>query len=115
MFKRIESYWIQIIAHNFFTLRYTHGPLPPGTNVHANISLSMFSTLFKATDPSPTYAATAIVESWTFYKPDGTKSEAQAGRGFSQNAIAVENCATITFALQGLRTQAIAQINILTL
>jgi len=114
MVNRIDGYWISIIAPGFFVVRDTL-PFPPGTNVYASISLSDVNTLFAANDPDPKFATTAFVESWTFYNPDGSESEPQVGMGFSQNAVEVENCATIKFALVGDRVAATAQINIFTL
>src|SRR5437763_12014592 len=98
MLNRIDGYWILIIAPSFFVQRFTLDPLPAGTNVYATISLSDVNTLFAANDPDPKFATTAFVESWTFYRPDGTESEPQVGMGFTQNAVAVDNCARITFA-----------------
>jgi hypothetical protein len=113
MLNRVDGYWIEIIAPKFFLVQeFTLDPLPPGTNVYANISLSDVNTLFEASDPDPKFAATAFIESWTFYKPDGSESAPEPGMGFNQNAVAVENCARIKFALVGQRVAAIAQINI---
>jgi hypothetical protein len=80
MVKSIEGYWMSIVAPGFFVQRFTLGPLPPGTNLYASISLSDVNTLFAANQPDPKFATTAFVESWTFYKPDGTESGLQVGR-----------------------------------
>ena len=66
MLNRIEGYWMSIIAPGFFVIRFTLDPLPLGTNVYANISLSDVNTLFARNDPDPKFASTAFVESWTF-------------------------------------------------
>jgi hypothetical protein len=113
MVNRIDGYWISIIAPGFFIVRDVL-PFAPGTNVYASISLSEVNTEFAANDPNPKFSTTAFVESWTFYNPDGSESEPQLG-GFTQNAVEVENCATIKFTLVGDRVAAIAQINIFTL
>jgi hypothetical protein len=115
MLKRIDGFWISIIASSFFVQRSTLDPFPPGTNVYANISLSSVNTLFASNAPDPKFAAIAFVESWTVYNPDGTQSQPQAGMGFNQNAIFIENCATITFVLFGERVAALAQIDVFTL
>jgi hypothetical protein len=118
MLNGIQGYYMVVIAPGFFVQRFTLDPLPPGTNVYANVSLSDINTLFYRNDPDPKFAATAFVDSWTVYEPDGTQSAPQQGplrANFNQNAIWVENCATITFALIGWRAEATAQINILTL
>ena len=106
---------MSIIAPGSFELRDTLGPFPVGTNVYASISLSEVNTLFAANDPDPKFSVTALVESWTFSEPDGTESAPQLGMEITQNAVAVDNCATIKFALFGERVTATAQINILTL
>lgn len=90
------------------TFELTFGPLDPGNNILANISLSQINTL-NASDP--TFAAVGWIDSWTFYQGDGTESDPQQGDGFGQNAVFVPNCATIKFALFVERAWAIAQIN----
>jgi hypothetical protein len=116
MLTRIEGYWMAIIAPGTFTVFLTLDPLPLGTNVYANISLSDVNTLFSGNDPDPKFAVNAVAESFTFYNPDGTQSAPQRVElpGL-QNAIAVQNCATITFTLHGSRVAAVAQVNIFTL
>lgn len=114
MLNSIDGRWIDIIAPGFFFLEDTVGPFPLGTNVYASIALSQVNTLFSGNDPDPTFAVEGFVISWTFYNPDGTESAPQGGVSFTQNAIAIQNCATITFALAGERVAAIAQINVIT-
>ena len=115
MLTSVNGYWMEVVAPSFFfTQTFTLDPLPPGTNVYANISLSDLNTIFEAKDPDPSYVATAYIDSWTTYQPDGTESAPQTGSGFSQNAVAVENCARINFSLVGERVVAIAQVNIFT-
>jgi hypothetical protein len=112
MLKRIDGYWMSAIAPGGVVLRLTLDPLPPGTNVYASISLSAVSTMFVS--PDPPFWCVASVESWTFYMADGTESAPQTGMGDHQNAVAVDNCARITFALVALQAYAIAQVNIFT-
>jgi len=113
MLRRIEGYWISIISPgSFFMLRFTAGPFPPGTNVYANIALSEVNTMFSGNDPDSKFAADANIVTWTFYEPNGTQSAPQVGDS-SSNAVAVDNCATITFMLSGARVAAKAQINVL--
>ena len=114
MLKGIDGYWMRIIAPGYFTQWFTLGRLPLGTNVYASISLSEVNTSFAHNNPNPKFVAQAYVASWTFYKPDGTESEPEQGIQGVQNAIAVENCATIKFALIGEQVAAIAQINVIT-
>jgi hypothetical protein len=113
MLKRIEGFWMSIIAPGVFVQRFTLDPLPRGTNVYASICLSEVNTMATESDPNAKFIATAAVESWTFYRPDGTKSYPPSSGMAIQNAIAVENCATITFALVGWRVAATAQINLM--
>jgi len=115
MVSRIDGYWMEVIAPIFFFQEFTLDPLPPGTNVYASISLSDVNTLFAGNTPDPTFVATAYIESWTFYQPDGTESDPQTGNLlFNQNAVWVENCARIKFALFRERVVASAQINVFT-
>lgn len=111
----IEGFWIEIIAPKFLFLEFTSDPFPPGTNVYGNISLSTVDTLFAANDPDPKFAAEAFIVSWTFYQADGSESAPQTPDLFWQNAIGVNNCARITFALAGERVAALAQINLFTI
>jgi hypothetical protein len=114
--SRIEGYWIAVVAPQFTVLQeFTTDPFRPGTNVYASISLSEVNTLFEANAPNPRFAASAWIMSWTFYRPDGSESRPQSGGPlFTQNAVGVDNCARITFALAGQRVAATAQINIFT-
>ena len=115
MLNGIDGYWMSVIAPEFFFQSFTLDPLPRGTNVYANVSLSSVNTLFEADDPDPKFSIEAYIVSWTFYQADGTESEPQVGMGFNQNAVFVQNCARITFALAGQRVAADAQINVFTL
>jgi len=127
MLKRIEGYWMEIIASNGAFLRLTIDPLPRGTNIYASISLSTVGNYpgFEADRPyeRAEFAAAAFVQTWTVYKPDGTESEPQFDPQvlkrdrniFTQNTLMIENCARITFALYGIQVNAIAQINIFAL
>src|SRR5437763_9656181 len=83
MVNHIDGYWMSVIAPGFFLQRFTLDPLPQGTNVYANISLSFVDTLFAANDPDPKFSVEAFVESWTFYQSDGTESDHKPGRGFN--------------------------------
>ena len=112
MLKRIDGYWISIVAPIFFLQRFTTDPFPKGTNVYASISLSFVDTLFASNSNDPKFAVEAFVDSWTFYQPDGTESAPQTGSGFNQNAVGINNCARITFLLAGERVAADAQVNI---
>ena len=114
MVSRIDGYWMAILAPgDTFLQEFTTDPFRPGTDVYASISLSEVNTLFEANDRNPKFAVSAWIVSWTFYRPDGTQSPPQPGGPlFTQNAVAVDNCARITFALGGRRVAATAQINI---
>lgn len=113
MVQRVDGYWIAALGPEVLQ-EFTLPALPQGTNVYANISLSQVNTLFEGNSPDPTFTANAFIDSWTVYNPDGTQSSPQSGNGFVQNAVELENCATITFILFVERAWAIAQINILT-
>lgn len=116
MLTTVTGYWLEIIAGaNFFLIEFTLDPLPPGTNVYANIALSDVFNYFGDNVTDPKFVATAYIESWTFYRDDGTESAPQLGMGFNQNAVAVNNCARITFALVGVQVSATAQVNVFTL
>jgi hypothetical protein len=111
---RIDGFFIDLIAPIEGLIEFTTDPFPPGTDVYANISISTMDTLFEGKLPDPTFAATAFVNWWTFYLPDGTESAQQDGSGFAQNAVGINNVARINFLLFGERVFAIAQINIFT-
>lgn len=113
MLKRIDGYTMTVIAPNFALVEFHLDPLPPGTNVWANISLSNVNTLFEGNNPDPKFAVDAYIAYWTFYNPDGSESQPQPdGSVYFKNAVGVENCARIVFDLFGWRAAAIAQINI---
>ena len=114
MVSRIDGRWIEIISPGFFVLDFDER-FRPGTNVYASISLSQVNTLFFRNADDPKFAATAFIEGWTVYEADGSESPLLGpGIDFTQNAVAVDNCASIRFALAGERVTAIAQINIST-
>jgi hypothetical protein len=103
---------MEIIAPSFFVLGFDER-FPPGFNVYANISLSDVNTLFVRNAEDPKFAAVAFIEGWTFYQADGRESPVQGHvANFKQNAVQVDNCASIRFALLGERVAAIAQINL---
>jgi hypothetical protein len=117
MLKTSGHYCLEVIAPGSLIVeRLTLNPFPPGTNVYASISLSGINTLFEgASERDPHFTAVAYVESWTFYQTDGTESGPQTVTNqFTQNAVMVENCARITFALAGAGVNAFAQINVFT-
>jgi len=115
MVNRIDGYWIETISSFSALQEFTLPALPPGTNVYANISVSFVDTVFFGNSPDPKFVAAAFIDSWTFYQSDGTESAPQPGSGFNQNAVAVDNCASIKFILFVEQAWAIAQINIFTL
>jgi hypothetical protein len=124
MLKRIEGYWMAIVAPSFSVQAFTLDPLPRGTNIYASISLSNVVNFLGFRDDTPPdrrgeFAADAYVESWTFYNSDGTESLPQfpppVRSSSTQNAVMVENCARIKFVLYGFQVNAIAQVNIFTL
>jgi hypothetical protein len=45
-----------------------------------------------------TFLAQAWIDSWTFYRADGSESEPPTGE-FTQNGVFAQNCATINFKL----------------
>jgi hypothetical protein len=115
MLKRIESFFIAIIAPRFFGLEFTQS-FPPGTDVHATISLSSLNTsLPNLLDPDPHFNVGARVVSWNSFLTGGGEGPRIFAESTSQNAVSVANCARITFQLFGERVAARAQINIFTL
>ena len=42
----VEAVWMYAIASHEFLEEYTLGPLPPGTDVYASMSISMLDTKF---------------------------------------------------------------------
>jgi hypothetical protein len=115
MLKTVTGYWLRIIARsNFVGIDFTSDPFPPGTNVYANITLNELNTYFYADSTNPKFSATGYITYWTYYREDGTESEPQQPRGLTQNAIAINNCARINFALEGIGVVTTAQVNIFT-
>ncbi|MFZ0308226.1 MAG: hypothetical protein WCC89_01615 [Candidatus Sulfotelmatobacter sp.] len=112
----IGSYWIEAIGLSV-TCTYTTDPLAPGNNVYANVSLSWVDTLatLGLGSPNAMFSASAFIQSWTFYEPDGSQSPQQYGNGLYQNAVFVNNCATITFAVIVAQAVGMAQANVFTL
>ncbi len=108
------SFWfftLEGISSYFGMVDVTFGPLDPGNNILANISLSQINTVFAGNSSDPKFVASAWIDSWTFYQDDGTESPPQQGAGFTQDAVFVPNCATIKFVLIVEQAWAIAQIN----
>jgi hypothetical protein len=114
MLKTVTGFWLEVIARSFVLIEFTTDLFPPGTNVYANISLSDIFTYFEDAAIGPKFAAIGYIESWTFYREDGTESEPQISMGFNQNAVAVNNCARIKFGLNGIQVSTTAQVNIFT-
>ncbi len=112
----IGSYWIEASGLSV-TYAYTTEPLAPGTNIYANVSLSWVDTLttLGLGSPNATFSAAAFIQSWTFYQPNGSQSPQQYGNGLNQNAVFVNNCATITFAVIVAQAVGMAQANVFTL
>jgi hypothetical protein len=111
---RVDGYYIALIAPIEGLIEFTTDPFPKGSDVYANISISATDTLFSGKLDDPTFAATAFVNWWTTYLPDGSESAQQTGSGFDQNAVGVNNVARINFILFGERVYSVAQINIFT-
>jgi hypothetical protein len=112
LFTSVTGYWLRILAPNDLLVQdFTLGPLPIGTNVYANISLNEVNTYFTPDSVEPKFSAAGYIPYWTTYRDDGTESEYE-GMGFNQNAVAINNCARITFALQGKHVAATAQVNV---
>ena len=114
MLNDVEGFFMEVIANTSVIQEFDLGPLPPGTDVYATISLSHLNTTFSSKSDESTFAATAYVESWTVYNPDGTESARAPELHFAQNAVAVFNCARIKFVLAGKAVAAVAQINAFT-
>jgi hypothetical protein len=118
MLKRIEGYFMQAgfsgpagASH----VEYHHPPgglLPPGSNVYATISLSSQNIKEVSGSKIPPSFVMAIISEWTVYQPDGSQSKPITNDyEFTQNAISVRNCASMTFTLHTSSCDAIAQIN----
>jgi hypothetical protein len=114
MLTSVNGYWLEVVTPASFVIEFTSDPFPPGTNVYANISLSDANNYFEDASISPRFVATGYIEWWTVYQADGTESAPYLGMGFNQNAVAVNNCVRIRFALVGFRVSATAQVNIFT-
>ena len=109
----VDGYWMSVVTSSEFLQTFTLDRLPPRTDVYATIALSEVNTGFFANSDNPKFVATAVIDSWTTYQPDGTESPVQRGSSqFPQNAVWVENCARITFYLFGVHVAASAQINV---
>jgi hypothetical protein len=116
MLTTVTGFWLRIIARSsFVSQEFTLGPLPPGTNVYANISLNELNTYFDTDTTNSKFSATGYIPFWTHYREDGTESDQIESMGFNQNAVQVNNCARIWFVLEGIQVAASAQVNIFTL
>jgi len=108
----IQGFFIELYQPFSGLLDYTTDFFPPGTDVFANISLSMVDTE-PENMPGPTFAAVGYVRWWTSYLPDGTEGPQQGEvANFAQNAVGVKNVARINFELFVESAFAVAQINI---
>lgn len=113
MLTTVNGYWLRIIAPSDFVLQEITLAFPPGTNVYANISLNELNTYFLANSTDPKFSATSYIPYWSFYLDDGNESQRE-GMGFNQNAVAINNCASIRFVLEGIHVAATALVNIFT-
>ena|ERR1700676_181950 len=114
MLTSIESFFIEVIAPRSFPLQFTQ-KFPPGTDVHATISLSFLNTsLPNILEPDPHFDAVANVVSWTVHLTGGGEGPRVFADSFNLNAASVGNCASITFRLFAERAAAKALINIYT-
>jgi hypothetical protein len=111
MLNRIEGYYMRVLSYGpKVTQVFSLPPLPRGTNVYATISLSWFESF--APPREPFGRADAHIGSWSIYGPDGEEQKPTSGY-FFQNALGLENCASINFVLTGINIEATAQINIM--
>ena len=120
MITDIGSYYIDAVGPIEASIGLTvppaeQPPFPPGTTVHATISISHLDTLFEGRPPDPTFSASAFIDSWTVHQPDGSESSPESGSGFTQNSVHLENCARINFLLFVQRAWAVAEVNVFTL
>jgi hypothetical protein len=85
MLQAVEGYYLSASTSGpgMFIHQYTHGPLPPGTNVYATISLSSYNNQYRPRHPDPTGAAIAFIDSWTVYQENGTQSAPIRGNDFT--------------------------------
>ncbi|HYT77099.1 MAG TPA: hypothetical protein VEL79_20250 [Vicinamibacterales bacterium] len=106
-------FWTIRLLSAFDALQMVTSPLlPPGTNVYATTSVSQINTLFFGNSPDPTFTATAFIWSWTVYEQDGSQSPPQSPPDFFQNAVRINNCATVTFAVFVERAWTYALLNV---
>ncbi len=114
MLKRIDSFFINVVAPSFFQIAFDR-QFPPGTDIHATISLSFVSnSLLALNRPDPHWDVRAIVQSWSIHLTGGGEGPRVFPTNTLQNAVSISNCARITFQLGAEKAAATAQINIYT-
>jgi len=110
MVTRIEGHWIRTRAFSGpSTVTYQVRPYPPGTDVYACISLSYVLGVPVRNDP---WDFAAYIESWAYYRQDGTETVGWGDEEWRTNSQWIENCTKITFALNVTRGEAIGQISV---
>ena len=113
MLKRLDSFFIQVVAPNFFFISFDR-TFPPGSQIHATTSLSCLAPFgFAAFPTNPPPFARASIVSFTEHLSGGGESQPVL-LSIDQNALSIANCARIKFRLTAGRADAKALINIYT-
>jgi hypothetical protein len=110
MLKRLDSFWIRVVADgSWFSIDYDH-EFPPGSQIHATHSLSNFR---KVNFADPHFSVLARIVSYHKHLSGGGEGPAVFLEP-DQNAVSVADCARITFRLSAGFTDAKSLINIYT-
>lgn len=112
MLTRIDSFFIDVVAPDFFQIELTR-QFPQGTDVQATICLSSLQTSLPILfNPDPHFDVVARIVSWAVHLTGGGEGPRIFASSSNQNAVSVKNCARITFSLFASRAAAKAQINV---
>jgi hypothetical protein len=87
-------------------------PLPPGFNIYATSVLSTCSIVDQEIAQGFGGAASTFIFTWTVHNPDGTTTVVTPDG--QPNAVFIDNCASISFALFVRGGHGSAQISIFT-
>jgi hypothetical protein len=92
----IGSAWLYSRSSGENPVYYTIGGIPPNTNVFATISVSSFSQGFTSSGGG---SVATVIRRWEVFNADGSVTPVDPGPQLSNNAVFINDCASVTFEL----------------
>lgn len=103
-----EFCWLYAQSSGTTTTTYTVSQIPPGTNVLATISLSYAGIGFGG-------GGGAMIQSYDVFLADNSVETVLFPSDYKNNALYIQNCASVTFSLWAAGAKLYAQATVFTL